>query len=338
MPIHTVLGPIKPSELGETSMHEHLLIDGRVWYEPAREPVPEPPEVSLESLGFVHWNLVSLEDNLLIDDVDLAVRELDHLATVPNAGLVDLTNIGLGRRIEDLVTISKRAGVHVMSGCGFYIHDSHPDYVEQWSVDQLAELLIAELREGVDGTGIKAALIGEIGTSSPVTEREKKVIAAAGTAAVETGAAVSIHLGPRGAEALNVLKILLAQGMSTDRVIMGHLDEHLDKGYHADVAQSGVAMAFDTFGSDFYYSGLFKDPTDLERIEHLLPLLYEGHAGQLVLACDVWTKANLKNYGGYGYDHLHRRILPLLRDEHGVSDDTITQMMVENPRRLLDRP
>lgn len=338
MPIHTVLGPIQPSELGETSMHEHLLIDGRVWFEPAREPAPVPAAVTLENLGFVHWNLVSLEDNLLIDDVDLAVRELDHLSTVPNAGLVDLTNIGLGRRVDDLATISRRAGVHVMSGCGFYIHDSHPEYVERWSVDQLAEMLIGELREGVEGTGIKPALIGEIGTSSPVTEREKKVLAAAGTAAVETQASVSIHLEPRGAEALNVLGVLLAQGMSTDRVIMGHLDEHLDKGYHSDVAQTGVAMAFDTFGSDFYFSGLFKDPTDLERIDHLLPLLHDGHAEQLVLACDVWTKANLKSYGGFGYDHLHRRILPLLRDEHGVDGDTITQMMIENPRRLLARP
>jgi phosphotriesterase-related protein len=338
MPIHTVLGPIDPAELGQTSMHEHLLIDGRVWFEPAREPVPEPAAVSLENLGFVHWNLVSLEDNLLIDDVDVAVRELEYFSGVPNAGLVDLTNIGLGRRIEDLAVISKRSGVHVMSGCGFYIHDSHPDYVEQWSVDRLAELLVAELQEGIDGTGIKPALIGEIGTSSPVTEREKKVIAAAGTAAVATQASVSIHLEPRGAEALNVLEILVAQGMSPDRVIMGHLDEHLDKAYHADVAQSGVAMAFDTFGSDFYFSGLFKDPTDLERIDHLLPLLHDGHAGQLVLACDVWTKANLKSYGGFGYEHLHRRILPLLRDQHGVGDDVVTQMMVENPRRLLDRP
>ncbi|MEN4401808.1 phosphotriesterase family protein [Mycolicibacterium senegalense] len=338
MPIYTVLGPIAPTELGTTSMHEHLLIDGRVWFEPAREPLPEPPTVSIENLGFVHWNLVSLEDNLVIDDVDLAVHELNYLATIPNAGLVDLTNIGLGRRIGDLAAISERSGVHVMSGCGFYVHDSHPDFVEQWSIDQLAELLISELRDGVENSGIKAALIGEIGTSSPVTQREKKVLAAAGTAAVETQASVSIHLEPRGAEALVVLDVLLAQGISPDRVIMGHLDEHLDKGYHAEVAQSGVAMAFDTFGSDFYFSGLFKDPTDLERIDHLMPLLGEGHAEQLVLACDVWTKANLKSYGGFGYDHLHRRILPLLRDQYGVADEIITQMMVENPRRLLDRP
>lgn len=338
MPIFTVLGPIEPAELGMTSMHEHLLIDGRVWFEPAREPVPDPPRVGLESLGFVHWNLVSLEDNLLIEDVDTAVRELEYLSTVPNAGLVDMTNIGLGRRVQDLATISKRAGVHVMCGCGFYIHDSHPDYVEQLGVDLLAEQLVAELRDGIDDTGIKPALIGEIGTSAPVTEREKKVLAAAGTAAAETQSAVNIHLEPRGTEALAVLDVLLAQGMTPDRVIMGHLDEHLDKSYHADVAQAGVAMAFDTFGSDFYFSGLFKDPTDIERIDHLLPLIHNGHVEQLVLACDVWTKANLKSYGGYGYDHLHRRILPLLRDEHAIDDSTITQMMVDNPRRLLTRP
>ncbi len=338
MPIHTVLGPIEPSELGMTSIHEHLLIDGRAWFEPAREGAPEPPVVSLENLGFVRWNLVSLEDNLIMDDLDLAVRELDFLATVPGAGIVDQTSIGLGRRVEDLASISASAGVHVMAGCGFYIHPSHPDYVEESSVDQLAEMMIVELRDGVGNTGIRPALIGEVGTSSPITARERKTVAAAGIAATETGAAVNVHLEPRGREALAVLDILLAQGMEPDRVIMGHLDEQLDRPYHTDVAQTGVAMAFDTFGSDFYFSGLFKDPADTERIDHLLPLLEAGHAERILLACDVWTKANLRSYGGFGYDHLIRRILPILREEHGVPNEIIDQMMIANPRRVLDRP
>jgi phosphotriesterase-related protein len=338
MPIHTVLGPIEASELGMTSIHEHLLIDGRTWFEPAREPAPQPPLVTMENLGFVRWNLVSLEDNLVIDDLDVAVQELDFLATVPGAGVVDQTSIGLGRRAQDLATISKRSGVHVMAGCGFYIHDSHPDYVEQSSVDELAETMIAELRDGIGDTGIRPALIGEVGTSSPLTAREQKTVAAAGLAGAETGAAVNVHLEPRGKEALRVLDILLDQGMQADRVIMGHLDEQLDRAYHSDVAQTGVAMAFDTFGSDFYFSGLFKDPADTERIAHLLPLLEAGHGGQIMLACDVWTKANLRTYGGFGYDHLIRRIVPLLRHAHEVPDEVIDQMMVHNPRRVLDRP
>lgn len=338
MPIHTVLGPIDPDELGPTSMHEHLLIDGRVWLEPSREPAPANPRVSMENLGYVRWNLVSVEDNLLLDDVDLAVTELLPLAGSTGAGVVDLTNIGLGRRVKDLPHIAERTGVYIMTGCGFYIHDSHPDFVDGWDVDQLAALLVEELHTGIDGTGVRAALIGEIGTSSPVTQRELKVLAAAGSAAAETGASVSVHLEPRGAEGLTVLEALLKQGMAADRVILGHLDEHLDHGYHVDVAQSGAVVEYDTFGSDFYFSGLFKDPTDLERIDHLLPLLEAGYAGQIVLACDVWTKINLRHYGGFGYDHLQRRILPLLTEVHGVSHEVIEQMVVHNPRRLLDRP
>lgn len=338
MPIHTVLGPIGPEELGPTSMHEHLLIDGRVWLEPAREAAPADPRVSMENLGYVRWNLVSVEDNLILDDVDLALTELLPLTGYEGAGVVDLTNIGLGRRVKDVRLIAERTGVHIMAGCGFYVHDSHPDFVADWSVDQLTELLVQDLQTGIDGSDIRAALVGEIGTSSPVTQRELKVLTAAGTAAAETGASVSVHLDPRGAEGLNVLEVLLRQGMDPGRVILGHLDEHLDRSYHLDVAQSGAVIEFDTFGSDFYFSGLFKDPTDLERIDHLLPLLEAGYAERTVLACDVWTKINLRHYGGFGYDHLQRRILPLLTEVHGVGQEVVEQMVVHNPRRLLDRP
>jgi phosphotriesterase-related protein len=66
-------------------------------------------------------------------------------------------------------------------------------------------------------------------------------------------------------------------------------------------------------------------------------LLSEGHGDQLVLACDTWTKANLRRNGGYGYEHLLRRIVPALQDLSGADEATIEQIVVGTPRRLLDR-
>ena len=91
------------------------------------------------------------------------------------------------------------------------------------------------------------------------------------------------------------------------------------------------------FGSDFYYRRGYKDPTDAERLERLVPLLEAGHAGQIVLGCSVWTKAQLGSYGGMGYDHLLRRIVPELQTAYDVPEAIVTQMLVDNPRRLLDR-
>jgi phosphotriesterase-related protein len=51
----------------------------------------------------------------------------------------------------------------------------------------------------------------------------------------------------------------------------------------------------------------------------------------------VWTKTQLRSFGGMGYDHLLRRIVPELQ-RRGVSAADVRTMLVENPARLLDRP
>jgi phosphotriesterase-related protein len=338
MPIHTVLGPIDPSDLGATSMHEHCLIDARVWFTPPREEPPDDPRMTIENLGFVRWNLVGLEDNLVLDDPDLAIRELKPVGAHGGSGIVDLTVIGIGRRVVELPRISRETGLHIMVGCGFYIHGSHPDWLESASVDDVAEVMLGELADGIDGTGIRPALIGEIGTSEPVTDRERKVVRAAGRAGVETGSAVNIHLDPRGTRALEVLDVLLGEGMAAERVVFSHLDEHLDEGYHRAVAESGAVLEYDTFGSEFYFGDLFKDPSDLERFRLVSFVVENGWSGQLVLGCDVWVKATLRAYGGMGYEHLLKRAIPAFRDDLGLDEATIEQMLVKTPRRILDRP
>jgi phosphotriesterase-related protein len=50
------------------------------------------------------------------------------------------------------------------------------------------------------------------------------------------------------------------------------------------------------------------------------------------------VKANLRAYGGMGYEHLLKRIVPTLKSRHGFDDGTIDAMLVHSPRRLLDRP
>jgi len=338
MPIHTVLGPIEPDQLGPTNMHEHLLIDGRAWLDPPREDYPADRRVTLENLAFVRWNLLSLEDNLIMDDPELALAEVLPVKASGGSGIVDLTVIGLGRRPRDLQEIARRSGLHIMTGCGFYIHASHPDWVEQRSVEDLTELLVGELTGGIDDTGVIPALIGEIGTSSPVTDREWRVVTAAGRAGARMGAAVNIHLDPRGDHALAILDVLTGEGMRADRVIFSHLDEHLDWDYHLAVAQTGAVLEYDTFGSEFYFGALFKDPTDDERMQYVRRLVDAGFERQLVLSSDVWVKAQMRAYGGMGFDHVMRRIVPALRDAYGIPASALDTMLVDTPRRLLDRP
>jgi phosphotriesterase-related protein len=338
MPIHTVLGPIDSSELGQTSMHEHLLLDGRVWFSPPRELPPEDTKVTMQTLGFVHWNCESFEDNLILDDPEVAIEELAPVAQQGGFAIVDLTVEGLGRRVGELPQIARRSGVQIIVGCGYYVHGSHSAWVEKASIDEICELLLAELQTGLDGTGIRPGLIGEIGTSEEVAECETRVVRAAGRAGAKTGSAVNIHLDPLGEEALKVLGMVVDEGMSPDRVILSHMDERLDPAYHLAVAEAGAILEYDTFGAEAYMSDELRSPSDNERCAQLVRMIEAGYASQLLVGCDIWTKMMLRRYGGMGYDHLLKRIVPLLKRRYGVAQQTLDQILIETPRRLLDRP
>jgi phosphotriesterase-related protein len=338
MAIHTVLGPIDAAALGPTTMHEHLLSDLRLWSRPSAEPPPDGDRVHPGVLGYLRWNALSMPDNLLLDDPDEAIAELQALHAAGGRALVDLTLEGMGRRLEELPRIARESGVTICVGCGWYVEEAQPDWVRTADEDQLADRMIADLNDGIGDTGIRPALIGEIGTNHPPTESEWRVLRAAGRAGAETGAAVNVHLSWRGADGVEILETLVAAGLPAERVILSHMDERLDRGYHKAVAEAGAVLEYDTFGSDFLYgTPAARNPSDAERLDMTAWLLSEGHGDQLVIACDTWTKANLRRNGGFGYEHLFKRIVPALTGYCGADAATVERILVGNPRRLLDR-
>jgi phosphotriesterase-related protein len=338
MPIHTVLGPIGVEDLGRTSMHEHLLSDLRIWAKPPRELPPEGVAMGPELMGYLRWNFLSIPENIVLDDPDVAAQELAHVRTAGGSAIVELTLDGMGRRLAELPEISRRSGVHVLVGAGFYVEDTMSEDVRSASIDDLAATLIGQLTDGIDGTGIRPALLGEIGTSWPVTDAEWRSVRAAARAGVETGAAVYTHQSFRGKGGGDVLAAIVDEGMSAERVIIGHLDEFWDRAYHRDIAQAGAVLAYDTWGSDFYYgTAEFRNPTDAERLDMVEWALSEGYGSQLVIAQDVWAQANLRRNGGRGYDHLFARIGPAIADLAG-DRATADQILIHTPRRLLERP
>ncbi|WP_406358390.1 phosphotriesterase [Streptomyces sp. NBC_00658] len=338
MPVHTVLGPVDASTLGPTSMHEHLLSDLSLWARPA--PPGEPPlddPIRPHDMARLRWNALSVPHNLILHDPDVAVAEMTALRQAGGAAVVELTLRGMGRRLQELPDISRRSGVTICVGTGWYVDATHPADVRTADVDTLAAKLVSDLRDGIDGTGIRPALIGELGTNHPPTEGELRVVAAAGRAAAETGCTVNVHLSFRGQDALSLVELLLSEGMSADRIVLSHMDEVLDRVYHKDAAQTGAVLEYDTFGTDFSYgSPHLRSPADHERLDMAAWLFSEGHQDQLVIGCDVWTQSNLLHNGGYGYEHLFRRIAPAL--EKLAGPEALRRILVDTPRRLLDRP
>ena len=49
---------------------------------------------------------------------------------------------------------------------------------------------------------------------------------------------------------------------------------------------------------------------------------------------DLCEQQELRQYGGFGYVHLFKSFLPLLRDR-GITEDEIDLMLWRNPMRIL---
>lgn len=343
--IRTVDGDLSPDGLGPVLPHEHVICDSSIWYN-ADSALAHPDYADAEpELGILWWMRQYPNSNksvLRLTDQQLAAKELavfrDH-----GGGLVaDLTTVGLGRDVEALRSVSRACGIGIVAGTGFYVAAAHPAWVRHSSIDALAGFMAREITEGVDGTGIRCGVIGEIGVSHPIQLEEERVLRAAARAQRLTGAAISVHTAahaPGADSALEVADILQAEGADLSRVVMGHMDAMLHRpGYLRRTLARGVMVEFDLFGHEFFESeNAFQSFGDTEKCRAVAALAADGYASQLLLSHDVCYLIQLESYGGYGYSHLLRNILPRLR-LLGVTEGDLELMTVHNPCGILSFP
>ena len=190
--VQTVLGPILPSELGSTTTHEHLYVDFSFMYRPAQDsPSPELADapITLENLGWIRRNYYSNRSNLKLMDLVTTVEEVRKFSEVGGGAIVDATTTGIGRNPNALAQISRESGVHIIMGAGLYVEAAHPKDMDERTMEDLAREIIGDIDEGVEGSGVRAGIIGEIGCTWPLAPNERKSLSAAAIAQRETGAA-----------------------------------------------------------------------------------------------------------------------------------------------------
>ncbi len=196
--IQTVLGLIEPAELGITLPHEHLMSDGTGWIaepEDAFEKAMAYKPVTVDILWWLTYHRFTNFDDLMCMDEDEAVEEIMHFKLAGGNSVVEMSNIGLSRSPKSLARISRRTGLNIIMGSGYYIDCALPDYVNDLSEDQITEEIVRDIEEGVGNTGICAGLIGEIGCTWPLSDNERKSLRASAKAQKITGAALNIHPG-----------------------------------------------------------------------------------------------------------------------------------------------
>ena len=339
--VQTVLGTIAPEQMGVTLPHEHLLIDFKVMFaEPAaasdKGRAHEP--VSLANLGWVRQNFNANLDNLRLTEEQVAADEILLFKHAGGSTVVDPTPKTLARDPLALARIARTTGLNVVMGAGYYVHASHPADMDRRSVDELTRELIADVTVGVGDTGVRAGLLGEIGTTYPWTDNEKKVLRAAVAAQRETGATLMIHPGRHPRMPMELAEFVRKEGGDLRRTIMCHICRTIaDLKEVVDLAQTGIWLEYDLFGlenSYYPYNPSFDMPNDGGRMAHVLALAERGHAGQLLLSHDIAYKHCLTKYGGYGYHHLLVNVVPRLRGK-GMDDAAIRRLLVENPARAF---
>ncbi|XP_036375186.1 phosphotriesterase-related protein [Megalops cyprinoides] len=339
--VQTVLGLVDPGQLGRTMTHEHLTMTFECCYfppVPGDEGVAEAP-IEMKNLFWLKQNPYSSRENLLLYQETEAVRE--ELLAYRRAGggtIVENTTTGISRDVSTLQRLARETGVHIVAGAGYYVDVTHSDEMRKMTVEKLTDIIVSEVLHGADGTDIKCGVIGEIGTSWPITESETKVLRATAHAQTQLGCPVIIHPGRNPAAPGAVVRILQEAGGDINKTVMSHLDRTIfDHGELLEFAKLGSYLEYDLFGTEllnYPYNPEVDMPSDYQRVMNLAFLVAEGYEDKIVIAHDVHTKNRLTKYGGHGYSHILNNIVPKMLTR-GISQNQVDKILIENPKRWL---
>ena len=337
----TVLGPVNPNRLGITHTHEHILIDfQRFFHEPeeASEKALARAPITLENLGWIRYNWTSNIDNMEMLNEETAIEEVSFYVRSGGATIVDATSIGIGRDPLALTRIARATGLNIVMGSSYYVGDTHPEDMDDKTVDDIANEIERDLMIGVGNTNVKAGIIGEVGCSIPWSDNERKVMEASGMAQRATGAPLLIHPGRQESAPLEIITFLDKLGADISNTIMSHIDRTIFNWEALEaLAESGCYLEFDLFGLETSYYPFGPSvylPNDVQRMDHIQNLFGNGFGDQVLIAHDVCSKHRLVRYGGHGYAHILRNIVPRMRGR-GFTEEFINALLVDNPKRVL---
>ena len=341
--INTVLGEKSAEELGIVTPHEHVFINLSAFFD--KHPVygvqdPETEKVKMEHLGTLNLDPYALKDNLVMDDYATQKKEIEYFKKAGGGTIVDLTLPGIGRDPVALKKLAEETGLNIIMGTGYYVSSTHKPCVKTQTEEEMAEDFVKELTVGIDGTDVKAGIIGEIGISELFNDDERKVLRAAAIAHKKTGAPINVHINPWTTNGLESAEILLSKGVNPKSICISHIDVENDMTYIYELLNKGVYIEFDNFGKEYHVrkevrnSGYGLFVSDIERVKLVKKLVDEGYINQLLMSCDVCLKNILRTYGGYGYDHVLRNVLPMLEEE-GLTKEQIDRIIRINPIEFL---
>lgn len=322
--INTVLGPIDPSQLGRTLMHEHVLVLS--------------PEIEKWPVGKGVDSCEEWDEEARVAD---AVEKLRELKAAGIDTVVDLTVIGLGRNVERLLRIARQVPeIHIVMATGLYTYNELPFFFKFRGPGTLAEgpepmteMWVRDLTRGAGGTEARAGILKCATDLQGITPDVERVIRSCAVAHRRTGIPITTHTPiPPEPYGLEQQRILREEGVDLTHVVIGHGGGTQNTQYQQEVMDNGSYLGLDRFGLDTF--------TFEQQIEMVVKLVGLGYADRIVLSHDAqcygdWFPESFRDaLPKWRYTHISQDVLPALR-EAGVGEDAIQKMMVDNPAAVL---
>lgn len=302
--IHTVSGPIDPSSLGLTLMHEHVLVD---------------------FIGAAEVSSSRYDPDAVFARV---LPHLQQLRTLGCATLVECTPAYLGRDPRLLRRLAEASGLHILSNTGYYgaNQDRHlPAHAFSERADELAARWTREWERGIDDTGIKPAFM-KIGVDAGLLSTvDAKLVRAAALTHRATSLPIASHTG-NGVAAFEEMDLIEQLGVPLSAFIWVHAQAETDTSRHRHAASRGAWVEFD---------GISEKSVD-EHVACVLAMRDAGHLDRVLVSHDAgWYRVGEPAGGAFRpFDTLFTRFVPALKAA-GVSDPDVRRLLVDNPRRAL---
>ncbi|SPZ60349.1 Phosphotriesterase homology protein [Serratia quinivorans] len=262
-----------------------------------------------------------------LDCYALLVDEMRTLVSKGVLNLVEVTNRYMGRNPQFMLDLMQESGINILASTGYYQQEFYPPHVAQRSAQQLAQEMIDEIEQGIDGTELRASVIAEIGSSEgTITPTEEKVFHAAALAHLATGKPISTHTS-FSTMGLEQLRLLTGYGVSAEHIVIGHCDLRDQWETLLRILDTGALIQFDTIGKNNYYP-------DEKRVATLLALAQRGLSGQVMLSMDITRRSHLAANEGPGFSYLIDTFIPMLL-QAGIHQRDIDLMLRDNPNTFF---
>lgn len=309
--VNTVEGTMLTEEMGRTLIHEHVIGALPGWNFDPRAP------------KFIRT-----------EALHRAVDQLQELADYGCTTMVDPCPIDVGRDVEFVAEVAQRSGIKIVCATGIYHEAEGITYpFRKMNTDELVELYVTEIEDGIGTTGIKAGVVKIATGEGSISEYERKALTAAARASRLTGVPIISHtqLASLGHEQLDILR---AEGVETNCVVVGHLGDRDDVDYQESIAKKGAFVGLDRFGLEFVLP-------DEVRIRNMIELVRRGYRENLMISQDhvvcLLGTLGLKvaeMHPEMNMVHMFRNLFPKMK-EGGVTDEDLS-IILDNPRRLFN--